>query len=255
MKREAFSDADVSRAVRLNSFLAQAGLGSRRRCEELIRAGAVRIGGEIVRELATRVAADSRDVTVDGRPVLLQSKRYIAFHKPKGLLCSRAEHPGSRTIYQALPSELRSLFYVGRLDRDSEGLLFLTNDGDWAQRIAHPRAEVEKVYRVELDRPLEDQARRRALAGVRDEGEMLKFEKVRAMPGRGGRGAVVEVVLREGKKREIRRLFRALHHRVHSLKRLSIGGVELGDLPAGRWRELTTAELSRLACRSPSKAR
>ena len=220
-------------------------MGSRRQCEKLILAGKVSIGGKTVTNLATAVLPDAQGVTVDGKPAVLSHKIYLAFNKPAGLVCSRGSTHGEKNIYDLLPAELKNLFYVGRLDRDTEGLLFLTNDGDWAQRVSHPRHEVKKVYAAEIAGRPEPRDFKRAVHGVQDEGETLRVESIRLLgerPRRRG-GRMIEVILREGKKREIRRLFRALHHPVIYLKRLQIGDVKLGSLPAGKWRRLTEAEI------------
>ncbi len=231
--------------IRLNSFLAQCGLGSRRKCEELIRAGAVSIDGKTIRELATHVLAGSQAVTVRGKPVHPAGKIYLLFHKPAGCLCTRDSDGKGRTIYDLLPPEFRNLFYVGRLDRETEGLLFLTNDGAWGERICHPRNEVKKIYVAEiLGRP-DRRSLLRAVHGVRDEGEVLRAESIRLLQTKPSHrnGTMLEIILREGKKREIRRLFRALHHPVVYLKRLETGGVKLGSLKPGKWRHLSAEEV------------
>lgn len=235
--------------IRLNSFLAQCGLGSRRSCEQLIRAGDVSIDGQVVRELGTVVDSSRQKVSVRGKPVRPSGKNYLLFHKPAGCLCTRGKGEEGKTIYDLLPPEFQNLFYVGRLDRDTEGLLFLTNDGAWAENVAHPRNEVTKIYVAEiLGRP-DRRELQRAVHGVQDEGETLRAESVRLLDGKPTRrdGQIVEIALREGKKREIRRLFRALHHPVVYLKRLEIGGVKLGNLPVGKWRNLTQAEVKRFS--------
>lgn len=231
--------------TRLNSFLAQCGLGSRRACEALILAGKVSIDGKTVVDLATRINPEKNLVQVAGKPVTATKKIHLAFNKPAGCLCTRGGGRGDRDIYHYLSAEHRSLFYVGRLDRDTEGLLFLTNDGDWAQKVAHPRSEVRKIYEAEIRGELSRDEARRALSGILDEGESLRFESVRPLRRRSSNrdGFWVEVTIREGKKREIRRLFRALHHPVLYLKRIRIGGVSLGDLPSGRWRPLSEGEI------------
>jgi len=253
--------------VRLNSFLAQCGLGSRRKCEALILSGSVAIDGRVVRELATQVVPASQSVTVDGKPVHPGEKIHVVFHKPAGCVCTRPPRSGrgeisptrkgwadgdaesGKTIYDLLPPEFKNLFYVGRLDRDTEGMIFLTNDGAWAERVAHPRNEVDKVYLAEVLGRIDRRSIQRAMHGVRDEGETLRAESVRLLDQKPAHrdGQRLEIVLREGKKREIRRLFRALHHPVVYLKRLEIGGVKLGSLAPGRWRRLTESEIKRFA--------
>jgi pseudouridine synthase len=232
--------------VRLNSYLAKCGLGSRRKCEELILSGAVAIAGKTVRELATQVDPGSDSVTVRGKPVRPGQKVHIAFHKPADCLCTRGERDKGRTIYDLLPPEFQELFYVGRLDRDTEGLLLLTNDGAWAERIAHPRNEVKKIYVAEiLGRP-DERDLRRLVHGVRDEGETLRAESVRLLDGNAihRNARRVQITLLEGKKREIRRMFRALHHPVVFLKRIQIGDLALGSLSPGKWRRLTDGEVA-----------
>lgn len=232
--------------LRLNSYLAKCGLGSRRKCEELILSGAVAIAGETVRGLATQVDPDKDAVTVRGKQVRPGQKIHLAFHKPADCLCTRGGGDKGRTIYDLLPPEFQSLFYVGRLDRDTEGLLLLTNDGAWAERIAHPRNEVKKIYVAEiLGRP-DERDLRRLVHGVRDEGELLRAHSIRLLDGKAAHQNArrVQITLLEGKKREIRRMFRALHHPVVFLKRLEIGGVKLGSLKPGGWRPLSAEEIA-----------
>src|SRR5919108_5270737 len=137
--------------VRLQKYLAQAGVASRRRSETLIVSGRVRVNGVVVTELGTRVEPEYDIIEVDGRPVRAAAAEWLALHKPIGYLSTRVDPQGRRTLYELLPPPLRRLFYVGRLDRDSEGLILLTNEGDVAHRLLHPRHGVEREYEVELD--------------------------------------------------------------------------------------------------------
>ncbi len=226
--------------MRLNRYLAQCGLGSRRSVEELIRSGRVAVGGAVA-GLGTSVNEGDR-VEVDGRPVSpAEGHRYILFNKPPGYVCSRGDTHGRPTVYDLLPEEFRSLHYVGRLDLDSRGLLFFTDDGDFTLHLTHPRNRIPRVYAVRTRMVLSDEDIQDLLGGVEVE------------PGVTFACAAVEttktgyrLTLTEGKKREIRRLLRALGHTVVDLKRIAFGGVRLGDLPEGKWRELAKEEVELL---------
>jgi len=226
--------------MRLNRYLALCGLGSRRAVEDLIRFGRVQVNGTKA-GLATDVG-DTDRVEVDGKPVRPEEKHtYLLFNKPAGYLCSRGDTHGRSTVYDLLPSELHRLHYVGRLDKNSRGLLFFTSDGELTASLTHPSHGVLRVYEVETEYRLTDQDMELLLEGVEvEDGVVLKCAAVRET----ARG--YEIGLREGKKREIRRLLYALNHRVVDLKRVEFGGVELGDLPEGEFRELSPEELKRL---------
>ncbi|MCS6770475.1 MAG: rRNA pseudouridine synthase [Kiritimatiellae bacterium] len=226
--------------IRLHKYMALCGVASRRACEALIAAGRVRVDGAVV---AGPVAVDParQRVEVDGCPIRPQPFRYLLFHKPRGVLSAMSDDRGRRTLSDLLPAGSSRLYHVGRLDRDSEGLLLLTNDGDFALRLTHPRYGVVKTYMVWCDTPLEANGARRIVRGIRDGGEWLRARSIREVAS-----AVYEVVLAEGRKREVRRLFAACGVRVIRLLRTAIGPVQLGDLPAGRCRELTPHEVEAL---------
>jgi 23S rRNA pseudouridine2605 synthase len=227
-------------AVRLQKYLSQAGVASRRHSEVLIAEGRVTVNGVVVTELGTRVTAND-DVRVDGRAIHPAATGWFALHKPRGYLSTRADPGGRATLYDLLPATLHGLFYVGRLDYDSEGLVLLTNDGDTAHRMLHPRFGVEREYEVELDRTAEPDLARRLTAGVAlDDGE-ARAERARQVgPKR------VRLTLKEGRKREVRRMLAALGHDVRRLRRLRYGPVELGTLPEGEWRPLNADEVEAL---------
>jgi 23S rRNA pseudouridine2605 synthase len=227
--------------VRLQKFLAQAGVASRRQSETLIVAGRVRVNGVVVTELGTRVAPERDVVEVDGRPVRTAATEWLVLHKPVGLLSTRHDPQGRRTLYELLPPHLRRLFYVGRLDRDSEGLILLTNEGDVAHRLLHPRHGVEREYDVELDAPLDDRALRRLTRGVQLADGTARAERAhRVAPAR------VVLTLLEGRKREVRRMVEAVGRRVVRLRRVRYGPIRLGELPPGRWRRLAPPEIAAL---------
>jgi 23S rRNA pseudouridine2605 synthase len=236
----------VSEAVRLQKFLSQAGVASRRSAESLIEAGRVRVDGVIVRELGTKVDPERAVVEVDGRQVRAAATRWIALHKPRGVLSTRADPRGGRTVYDLLEPQDRALFYVGRLDRDSEGLLLLTNDGDAAHRLLHPRFRVPRVYHVVTARALSALDHEALKRGVALEDGVARARRVRSLPP-DGRFARTEVVLLEGRKREVRRMFAAIGHDVVRLRRVRYGPIRLGDLRPGEWRELADDEIAALS--------
>jgi 23S rRNA pseudouridine2605 synthase len=226
--------------VRLNRYLAQSGLGSRRSVEDLIRMGRVTVNGSVA-ELGTPVNEGDR-VEVDRKPVTpAETHQYILFNKPPGYVCSRRDTHGRPTVYDLLPPEFHTLHYVGRLDLDSRGLIFFTNDGDFTLKLTHPSHGVPRVYAVRTRQPLSDEDIQNLLGGIEVEpGVVFACAEV-ATTQTGYR-----LTLTEGKKREIRRLLHALRHHVTDLKRVAFGPVRLGELPEGRWRVLTEDEVETL---------
>jgi 23S rRNA pseudouridine2605 synthase len=227
--------------VRLNRYLAAAGVASRRHCDELIATGRVTINGQPCTNFSAQ--PDERDyVKVDGKLVRPSERRlYILLHKPRGFVSTRQNPHGRDTIFDLLPPKLPRLFHVGRLDAQSEGLLILTNDGDFAQRLIHPRHEIEKEYEVTLDRLWDPALTSKLLRGIFLDGERAKISRLQQIgPAR------VRVVLRQGINRQIRRMFYEIGYDVKRLLRTRIGRLRLGDLPRGHWRMLTRTELNLL---------
>ncbi|MEJ5298276.1 MAG: pseudouridine synthase [Armatimonadota bacterium] len=232
---------------RLQKVLAACGCGSRRECERFIVDGRVAVNGVVVTELGTRTDPERDRITLDGRPVQPPPLRYIALYKPRGVASTRRDPHARRTVMDFLPPDLQRLYPVGRLDVPSEGLVLLTNDGDLANRLTHPRYGVPKVYRVTvsgivtnaevemLRRGMDLEDGRTLPAGVVVDARDLKEDRTR-----------LEVVLTEGRKRIIRRMFEALGHETLRLKRMAIGPVTLRGLRPGEWRELTPEELAML---------
>jgi 23S rRNA pseudouridine2605 synthase len=235
----------MSPRVRLNKFLRDCALGSRRKCEDLIRGGLVRVNGDVVTNLATLVDTANDTVEVDGQTLEITKKVYIAAYKPVGTLVTATDPHGRKTVFEAVSGLPLGVFPVGRLDMDSEGLVLMTNDGSLGHRLAHPRYQVERVYRVDVDGTVGDEVIARLKKGVELEDGPARARDVRVL-GRHNGGVVLEIVLTEGKKREIRRMLAACGHEVVSLKRLRFGGVELGDLKQGEWRYLTRGEVRAL---------
>lgn len=225
--------------MRLAKFLAHGGVASRRKAEEVIAAGRVTVEGELVRDPA-RDVSDTDDVRVDGELVGVEVREVWAVNKPVGVV-STAREPGARTaVVELVDSEAR-LYPVGRLDVDSSGLLLLTNDGELANRLMHPRYEVSKAYRVELRRPPGEADLRRLASGVELEDGMTAPAKVRRLGERE-----VEIILREGRNRQVRRMVEAVGNRVVTLCRVRFGSIALGGLSEGAVRPLSTEEVSRL---------
>jgi 23S rRNA pseudouridine2605 synthase len=231
--------------IRLQKFLADAGVASRRASEQIILAGRVTINGKVVKELGTKVNPDKDHVSVDGRALKPKRKLYLAVHKPKGYICSRNDPEGRPSVDELLPLEWNNLYSVGRLDFNSEGLIFYTNDGDFALKLTHPRYGVRKKYRVTLTGQVTPEIAANLTKGVMHEGDLLKAEQVRILRAAQGH-SLVELTLREGKNREVRRLFETQALTVDKLQRTQIGPIKLGELPKGKWRALTGAEIKSL---------
>jgi pseudouridine synthase len=231
--------------VRLQKFLADAGVSSRRAGEAIILEGRVTVNGRVVKELGGRVDPAHDRVTVDGTLLRTKRKLYVALHKPPGYVCSRRDELKRRTIGNLLPREWSNLYSVGRLDFESEGLIFLTNDGEFSLRLTHPRYGVRKKYLATVAGRVEPAMLRRITEGVEQGGEMLKAEKARLLSANNST-SVVELELAGGKNREVRRLFEAQGLEVSRLVRTQIGKIRLGELPGGKWRTLTEPEIKSL---------
>lgn len=207
--------------------------------------GRVRVNGEVVTTLGVRVDPERDVVEVDGRPVEKDPPRWLALHKPAGTLTTRSDPEGRRTVYALLPREHRRLRYVGRLDMDTEGLLLFTNQGDVMHGLLHPSSEVEREYEAGVEGRVAPATLRALTGGVALEDGPARALRARVARGEPG-GDVVELVLVEGRKREVRRLLDAVGHPVRWLRRVRFGPVSLGDLPRGTWRELDAEEVARL---------
>ncbi|MDL2298951.1 rRNA pseudouridine synthase [Synergistaceae bacterium OttesenSCG-928-D05] len=238
------SDIPAKETVRLNRYLALCGVGARRKVEEYIEAGRVEINGEVVTEPGRQVAPGDC-VTFDGAPVSPVTLTYLIFNKPKGII-SAVEDSREQTVIDILPPSMDPLrlFPVGRLDRDSEGLIILTNDGLFSQELIHPSKGITKTYEVQLRKPLDEEKLIEWTKGVRVEDRLLKPISVRRL-ARSPLQCWFEVVLGEGIKREIRMMARALDNDVRSLLRRRIGKLELRDLPAGEFVSVSKEDLWR----------
>jgi len=231
--------------VRLQKFLAEAGVASRRASEKIILEGRVEVNGETVSSLGHKIDPSHDDVRVDGRALRAKRKIYLASNKPRGLVCSRKDEQSRSTIYELLPKEWGHLHSVGRLDFNSEGLLFLTNDGELSLRLTHPRYGIHKWYQVTVEGRVDPAVLQAFTRGVFHDGERLKAEKARLVSSAASQ-SVIELELAEGKYREVRRLCETQRLTVKRLQRIRIGKIKLGELRAGRWRALTEPEIKSL---------
>lgn len=231
--------------MRLQKFLAESGVASRRASEAIILEGRVSVNGKIVRTLGTKIQPGHDKIELDRQPLKPRRKIYIAINKPPGFLCTRKDPLNRRTVLDLLPAEWAHLVSVGRLDRESEGLLFLTNDGDFALRLTHPRYGVRKVYRADVEGKVHSTMLKRFTQGIEDDGETLKAETARTITATNSH-SIVELELAEGRNREVRRLFASQELNVTKLQRIQIGRIKLGELPVGKWRTLTETEIKSL---------
>jgi 23S rRNA pseudouridine2605 synthase len=243
--------------VRLNRYLAAAGLGSRRACETLITEGRVFLNGQPCTALATAVQPKD-SVKVDGRLVQAERPTYVLLNKPVGYLSTRTDPRQRRTVFDLLPADFPRLFHVGRLDQDSEGLLLLTNDGELALRLTHPRYKVDKEYEVVLDRQFDMTLGEKLRAGIFIPVEMENGQPPRRMRARAEalyrvNPRTLKVILRQGLKRQIRLMFAELGYNVRRLQRTRLGALQLGTLKPGEWRFLVPREVALLA-RAEAKA-
>ena len=226
---------------RLQKLLSAAGVCSRRTAEDYLTAGRVTVNGRTAR-LGQKADPDRDRILVDGRPLAPRAKPvYLLLNKPRGYVTTLSDEKGRRTVAELVADCGQRVYPVGRLDLDSEGLLLLTNDGDWAQRLLHPKHEVEKTYHVSVSGPVAGAAER--LAAVTDlEGEPIRPARVEVLRQTAGT-AVLAVTIHEGKNRQIRRMCAQCGLTVKRLRRGREGTVELGTLPSGKWRYLTEEEL------------
>lgn len=235
---------DASGPIRLQRVLASAGYGSRRQCEELIEAGRVDVDGEIVTRLGTTVDPEVAKVRVDGDLLKPRKLVYYAVNKPIGVVTTNRDPHGRPRVIDLVPPVER-VFPVGRLDLNSEGLILLTNDGELAQRLTHPRFGVRKVYRVTVAGKVEPETLRQMRHGIYLAEGHVRVEGAKLLKSRS-RSTEMEIVLREGKNREIRRILARLGHKVQHLRRIAVGPLRLGDLPAGAHRLVRQNEIEKL---------
>lgn len=219
---------------RLSKTLAAAGIASRRACEELIFAGRVTVNGSVVKVPQTPVGPKDK-ISVDGKAVEhAEEKRYYILNKPAGCLCTSKKNGSNKIVLDLFPNVKERLFTVGRLDKDTEGLIIVTNDGHFAQEVIHPSSDIHKEYLVKTDHDITDEHLKAISTGTLVEGVYVKPVRVSKV-----RKGTLKVVISEGKKREVRLLLAAAGLKVNSLSRIRIGSLQMGPLPVGQWREMT----------------
>ena len=246
-----------SRRIRVQKYLSHAGAASRREAEELMRQGRVAVNGVPVTVMGSLVTPGVDAVSLDGRPVEIGPRHWLVLHKPAGVLCTRRDPHGGRTVYDVLPGWAKGLRYVGRLDRETSGLLLMTNDGDLAALLAHPRAGVEREYVAQVEEPVTARTLRALRRGVELDDGWARPRAVRKGHPRGGQaaGSTLRIVLAEGRKREVRRLIRAVGNEVTALERTRFGPFQLGRLAPGAWRPARTAEIEEARRQTSSSSR
>lgn len=235
--------------VRLQKYMATCGIASRRHSEEIIAAGRVRVNGSVVTEQGTRIDPVTDVVLVDGKKIEAPTTfSYYMFHKPAGYLTTVTDPQGRPTIYDLLPDLRGKVVPVGRLDMDTEGLLFLTDDGEFAHRLTHPKYGVKKTYVARVDGRMTEPALHRLATGVQLDDGMTQPAEVRVLKA-GQRHTTVELIIREGKKRQVRRMFEAVGFPVLSLRRTAIDRIRLSHVDSGEVRPLNEDEITRLCNR------
>lgn len=232
--------------IRLNKFLAQAGVASRREVDRMIAEGKVKVNGRVIETLGTKIDDEKDRVEVEGQKVRREEGlAYLMLNKPAGYLVTLKDPFQRPTIKELLPSLKKRIFPVGRLDYDSEGLLLLTNDGELAHRLAHPRYRVWKTYLVEVQGQPDSARISRLEKGIYLEGKKTAPAKIAQLRG-SSKKTWLRVEIHEGRKREVRRMFESVGHRVLHLKRIGFGNLRLGKLKTGKWRFLSQREVSNL---------
>jgi 23S rRNA pseudouridine2605 synthase len=234
------------RVMRLNRFLASAGLGSRRGVEELITSGQVRINGQVVTDLATQVAPGDA-VKVGSRLVRSEQTLTAVLNKPRGVVCTASDELDRKTLFALLPQNWPRVYHVGRLDKESEGLLIVTNDGDLSLALTHPRYKVDKEYEVLIDKPFDPKDREKLLRGFHIMGGRAKCERVEQLGPQH-----LRLTLNQGIKRQIRLMLYELGYEVERLVRTRLGPIKIGEMRPGEWRMLTGKEVAALKSDAPA---
>ncbi|WP_151734440.1 pseudouridine synthase ['Paenibacillus yunnanensis' Narsing Rao et al. 2020] len=232
---------------RLQKVLAQAGIASRRKCEELILAGKVEVNGETVTELGTKVDPEQDIIKVSGKPIRSENKIYLMFNKPKGVITSASDPKGRKVVTDYLKGINERVYPIGRLDYDTEGLLLLTNDGEFANLLTHPKHHVPKTYLATVKGVPHGTSLDKLKAGIKLEDGMTAPAEVEYKDvDVDGKESVISITIHEGRNRQVRRMFEAINHPVTRLKRISFGDILLQNLKRGSFRHLTKDEINHL---------
>jgi len=231
--------------MRLQHFLAQAGVGSRRQCEKLITAGRIRVNDQVVQKLGTKIDPEHDEVCVDNKPVGTEKKFYVVLHKPRGYLSSVIDRRGRPTVSELVEDLPARLYPVGRLDMDTEGVLLMTNDGIFCYRMTHPRFEIKKTYLAEVKGKPSQQALAELRKGVKMEDGKTWPAEVKLIES-AKNYSTLEIAIHEGRKRQVKKMCKAVGHPVERLNRIEFGGIRLGNLKPGQYRLLSDSERKRL---------
>lgn len=230
--------------IRLNKYLAMCGVASRRKADELIQQGRVEVNGKVVTQLGLKINPQKDKVTVDGKLVKPEEKLvYIVINKPKDCITTVRDEKGRRTVLDLVKVKQR-IFPVGRLDRNTTGVLLLTNDGELAYRLMHPKYKVEKAYKVEIDKPIKPEDIEKLKSGIMLDGRKTEACDVYILPNSDRKE--IGITIHEGRYRQIRRMFERLGYKVRKLHRVSFGGITVSGMKRGEWRYLTESEIKRL---------
>lgn len=232
--------------IRLNKFLSQAGVASRRGADELIASGVVQINGKTVKDLGVKVNPDKDVVRVSGRILKPEQKVYIMLNKPKSVITSVSDPQERKTVMFYLDEVKERVFPVGRLDWDSEGLLLLTNDGDFANKITHPKHAIPKTYHVKIENSVKPEAMQKLLNGVTIPGGKVKFKSMEKLRTQESKHTWYRVVITQGLNRQIRNMFSKVGHDVLKLHRVAIGMLELGNLEKGNYKFLNSMQTKKI---------
>ena len=236
--------------IRLQKWLSMAGIASRRKAEEMILSGRVSVNGEIITELGAKANPAADVLAVDGKPAeIAQEKVYIMLHKPEGVVTTVTDPFGRQTVMDYMPEGTR-LYPVGRLDANTSGLLLMTNDGEWAQKLTHPKHEIKKTYVAVVKGVPTVESLRTFRQGVIIDGKktapaQVRLEERLPIKGAKSQNAKLTITIYEGRNRQVRKMCEAIGHKVVSLKRVDVGGLELGNLAKGKWRNLTGKEVKK----------
>ncbi len=239
---------DIERRIGLARALSKLGYCSRSQAFDLIRAGKVAVNGRVRRDPESPVKESRAQITVEGTPLLAAEKFYLMLNKPRGIVTTASDEKGRDTVYSLLPPNLPWLAPVGRLDKASEGLLLMTNDSEWAARITAPDSHLDKTYHVQIGVIVDERLLQKIIDGVTSQGERLKAKRASILRS-GEKNSWLEIVLDEGRNRQIRRIFDELKIEVLRLVRVAIGDLSLGELAKGNWRKLTAHEIELLTRR------
>ncbi len=230
---------------RLQKHLAKAGIASRRNAEKLIKEGRITVNGKVVSEMGTKVDPDTDVILFKGQKVIVENKLYLLLHKPTGYLCTLHDPQKRPIITDLLPHISKRIFPVGRLDLDSEGALIMTNDGELSQFLQHPRFEVDKTYKATVKGKPTNSELHQLRKGIMLDGQKTYPAQIRVLR-KSSESTILEIIIHEGKKRQVRKMFAAIGYPVQRLIRTAYGNLKLGDLPSGKYRKLTKNDIKKL---------